>query len=131
MAKVLVVDDEKSIRIFLREFLRDEGHEVWVAEDAEVAFGMLATEDIDVVVTDIIMPRITGVSLLKAIKEKSPHVQVILMTGKPTVEIASEAVRIGPFDYLAKPFGKEQLLETVANAAKVKALNDERRRLAE
>ena len=131
MAKVLVVDDEEGILIFLREFLRDEGHEVWVAEDAEVAFGMLAAEDIDVVVADIIMPRITGVSLLKAIKEKSPHVQVILMTGKPTVEIASEAVRVGPFDYLVKPIIKEQLLETVANAAKVKALNDKRRRLAE
>ncbi len=74
MAKVLVVDDEEGILIFLREFLRDDGHEVWVAEDAEVALGMLAAEDIDVVVTDIIMPRVTGVSLLKSIKEKSPHV---------------------------------------------------------
>ncbi len=121
MAKVLVVDDEKSICIYLREFLRDEGHEVWIAEDADRAMALFDTEDFDVVVTDIIMPRITGVSLLKAIKEKSPHVQVILMTGKPKVETASEAVRAGPFDYLAKPICMEQLLKTVANAAKVKA----------
>ena len=118
MAKVLVVDDEKSVRVTLREFLRNDGHEVWVAEDADKAMAMLAAEDFDVVVTDIIMPKVTGVSLLKSIKEKSPHVQVILMTGEPTVETASEAVRARAFDYLTKPIGKEQLLKTVANAVK-------------
>ena len=71
----------------------------------------------DLVVTDIIMPRVTGVSLLKSIKKKSPHVQFILMTGEPSVETASEAVRSGAFDYLSKPIGKEQLLNTVANAS--------------
>ena len=129
MAKVLVVDDEKSILIYLREFLRDEGHEVWVAEDAKVALGMLAAEDIDVVVTDIFMPRVTGVSLLKAIKEKSPHVQVILITGDPTAETEFEAMRAGAFDYLTKPICIKQLLKTVANAAKEP--DDERRCLAE
>ena len=118
MAKVLVVDDEKSIRITLREFLRDADYEVGVAEDADEAIRMLAAEDFDIVVTDIIMPRVTGVSLLKSIKEKSPHIQVILMTGEPSVETASEAVRAGPFDYLAKPIRMEQLLTTVANAVK-------------
>ena len=83
---------------------------------------MLSAEDFDVVLADIILPRITGVDLLKAIKQSSPHVQVILMTGEPTVETASEAVRAGAFDYLSKPVGKEQLLKSVANAAKVKAL---------
>jgi len=71
---------------------------------------MLAEEDFDVVLTGIILPRITGVSLLKSIKETSPHVQVILMTGEPTIETASEAVRAGAFDYLSKPIGREQLL---------------------
>ena len=131
MANILVVDDEQGIRVSLREFLRDADHEVGVAEDADQAMEMLAEEDFDVVLADIILPRITGVDLLKAIKETSPHVQVILMTGEPTVETASEAVRAGAFDYLSKPIGKEQLLRTVANAAKVKALDDERRRLAE
>jgi len=131
MANILVVDDEQSMRVSLREFLRDAHYEVGVAEDADQAMEMLAEEDFDVVLADIILPRITGVGLLKAIKETSPHVQVILMTGEPTVETASEAVRAGAFDYLSKPVGKEQLLRTVANAAKVKALDDERRRLAE
>ncbi|MCH7741156.1 MAG: response regulator [Proteobacteria bacterium] len=129
MARVLVVDDEKSIRITLREFLKDADYEVAVAEDADQAMEMLAAEDFDVTVTDIILPRVTGVDLLKAIKEISPHVQVILMTGEPTVETASEAVRAGAFDYLAKPIDKEHFLRTVANAAKVKVLDDERRRL--
>ena len=131
MARILVVDDEHSIRVSLREFLRDAGHEVDTAEQAGEAMEMLEAEDFDVVVSDIILPRITGVSLLKTIKETSPHVQVILMTGEPTVETASEAVRAGAFDYLSKPIGKERLLTTVANAARVKVLDDERRRLAE
>ncbi len=131
MARILVVDDEHSIRVSLREFLRDAGHEVDTAEQADEAMEMLAAEDFDVVVTDIILPRITGVSLLKSIKEISPHVQVILMTGEPTVETASEAVRSGAFDYLSKPIGKERLLRTVANAAKLKSVEAERRRLIE
>ncbi len=131
MANILIVDDEQSIRVTLREFLRDADYEVGVAEDADQAMGMLAEEVFDVVLADIIMPKITGVALLKAIKETSPRVQVILMTGEPTVETASEAVRAGAFDYLSKPVGKEQLLKTVAHAAKVKALDDERQRLTE
>ena len=129
--KVLIVDDEESIRLSLREFLRDAHYEVCVAQDADEAMAKLAAEDFDVVVTDIIMPRITGVKLLKAIKEASPHVQVILMTGEPAVETASEAVRAGAYDYLTKPIGKEDILKVVANAARVKVLDDERRRLEE
>ena len=131
MAKVLIVDDEKSIRISLREFLRDAGYVVAVAEDADEATELLRAGDFDVLVTDIILPRITGVDLLKSIKDTSPHVQVILMTGEPTIETASEAVRSDAFDYLTKPIDKELLLKTVANAARLKSLDDDRRRLTE
>jgi PAS domain S-box-containing protein len=131
MTKILVVDDEKSIRTTLREFLTDEDYEVGLAEDANQAMETLAREEFDVVLVDIIMPRITGVGLLKIIKRTSPQTQVILMTGEPTVETAAEAVRAGAFDYLAKPVTKEQLLKTVGNATTVKLLDDERRRLTE
>lgn len=131
IAKVLVVDDEKSIRISLREFLKDADYSVDVAENADEAMGILKSGDIDVLVTDIIMPRLTGVDLLKSIKKTSPFVQVILMTGEPTIETSSEAVRSGAFDYLTKPIDKLQLLKTVAGAVRVKSLNDDRRRLAE
>jgi PAS domain S-box-containing protein len=131
MAKILVVDDEKSIRVTLREFLMDANYEVGLAEDADQALDTLARDEFDVVLADIIMPRVTGVALLGVIKRTSPQVQVILMTGEPTVETASEAMRAGAFDYLPKPVRKERLLRTVGNAAGVKALDDERQRLTE
>ena len=131
MARILVVDDEESIRLSLRQFLADAGYEADSAEAVDEAMGMLAAEEFDVVVSDIIMPRLTGVALLEAIKATSPEVEVILMTGEPTVDTASQAVRSGAFDYLAKPIGKDEFLKTVANAVRVKDLGDERRRLAE
>ncbi len=131
MAHVLVVEDEKSIRITIREFLVEDGHEVQIAEDAIEAKTLLKTEDFDLVVTDIIMPRISGMELLKTIREISPHVQVILITGEPTVETASEAVRAGAFDYIAKPVTKDTITRIVTNAAKVKFIDDERRHLQE
>ncbi len=129
MSNILIVDDEESIRITLKEFLRDAGYEVDAAEDVELAMKMLAARDFDVVVSDIILPRITGLALLKSIKEASPQVEVILMTGEPTVETASEAVRAGAFDYLSKPVSKNRFLNAVANAVKLKALGDKARLL--
>ncbi len=116
LKRVLVVDDERSIRVTRGEFLRDDGDEVSVAESLEQAWEMLAIESFDGVLTDIIMPQFSGVALLKAIKETSLQAQVILMTGEPTVETAAEATRSGAFDYLVKPFSKTLLLETIANA---------------
>ena len=131
MARVLVVDDEKSIRIVLREFLRKDGHEVDVAEDVPMAFELLEKHRFDVVVTDIIMPRITGVELLKKIHEKWPDIQVIMITGEPNVNTAVEAVRSGAYDYLAKPVSRDAMIRVVGKAAWLKALSDEKRRLEE
>ena len=128
-AKVLVVDDEKAIRITFREFLDKAGYDVSVAEDADGALGLLKAESFDVVVSDIILPRMNGIALLRAIREAAPHVQVIMMTGDPTVETASDALRAGAFDYLFKPIGKDALLKVVATASRMKALEDEKRRL--
>ncbi len=129
MGNILIVDDEKSIRITLREFLQNEGHEVTVAENADMAMKVLEKEDIDVVMTDIIMPRVTGVDLLKTLRRASPHVQVIMITGEPTLETATESLRAGAFDYIAKPVTKDLAVKTVGNAMKVKTLDDEKRRL--
>ncbi|MDP8286236.1 MAG: response regulator, partial [Candidatus Electryonea clarkiae] len=129
MARILVVDDEKSIRITLQAFLKDDGHDVQIAEDAIMAVELLKNEDFDVVVTDIIMPKMSGVKLLKAIRDVSEHVQVIMLTGEPTIETASEALRLGAFDYLAKPVTKEAIVKAVNNAANAKVLIDEKLRL--
>ncbi len=129
MGNILVVDDEKSIRVTLKEFLLEDGHDVHVAEDADVAMGLLEKEEIDVVVTDIILPRVTGVDLLKAIREISPHVQVIMITGEPNLETATDAVRLGAFDYLSKPVTKDMLLRVTGHALHSKALMDEKNRM--
>ncbi len=129
MARILIVDDEKSIRITIQAFLVNEGHDAQVAEEASKALELLKNEDFDVVVTDIVMPRLSGVKLLEAIREVSQHVQVILITGEPTIESASDALRLGAFDYLAKPFTKENIIKAVNSAATTKALIDDKLRL--
>ncbi|MHB1309818.1 MAG: hybrid sensor histidine kinase/response regulator [Limisphaerales bacterium] len=129
MPKILIVDDEKSIRRTLAEFLRAEGHEVHEAEDADVALRHLSDVEYDVVVTDIILPRVTGVELLRRIQATAPHVQVVMMTGEPTVETAAESLRMGAADYLFKPITKAAIIRVVANAAKLKALDDTKRHL--
>jgi len=128
-SKVLVVDDEKNIRLSLQAFLRDAGYEASVAEDARSAQALLADGNYDVVVSDIVLPGASGVTLLQAICEASPDVQVILMTGAPTVETAADAVRAGASDYLAKPVTKPAILNAVRRAAETKRMLDDNRRL--
>ncbi len=130
MARVLVVDDEKNVRITFQAFLRNEGYEVDVAEDVGVAQQLLGEKVYDVVISDIIMPDMSGVDLLHLIRRTSPGTQVIMMTGGPSVETASEALRYGAFDYLAKPVNKSAVLRSVGNAMRLKVVNDERDRLA-
>lgn len=129
MARILIVDDEKSIRITLRAFLDAEGHDVDVAGDVAAALELLERDKFDVVVSDIILPRVTGVSLLKQLRESTPDVQVIMMTGEPTLETAVEAVRAGASDYLTKPVSKTAIIRAVANATTIKELTDEKRSL--
>ncbi|MBI5685033.1 MAG: response regulator [Verrucomicrobia bacterium] len=129
MTRILIVDDEESIRVTLETFLLRDGFEVETAGDVETALRLLRAGSFDVVVSDIIMPRITGVELLQSIRKESPRVQVIMMTGQPTLETAAAAVRAGAFDYLFKPVPKDVILRSVANAAKLKATEDERERL--
>ena len=128
MARVLVVDDEKSIRVTLCEFLREDGHEPHSAENAAVAVALLDQFNFDVVIADIILPKVNGVELLKAIRKKTSYAQVIMMTGEPTVDTATEALRAGAFDYLYKPISKEDILKTVRNAVHVKILEEQTRR---
>ena len=129
MAKILVVDDEKSIRITLGEFLKREGYEVIAAENAEIAVDLLKETEFDVILSDIVMPHKSGISLINDIHLIQPEAQVILMTGEPTVETASAAVRLKARDYLAKPIARDELIKTVRQAVQVKQLSDEKKRL--
>ncbi len=129
VARVLVVDDERNIRLTLRAFLQDQRYEVALAEDADQALALLAQSSWDVVLTDMVLPGLSGLDLLKAIRVAAPDVQVIMMTGEPTVETAAEAVRAGARDYLVKPVAKNAIVRSVAMAAQMKQIEDEKRRL--
>lgn len=128
MARVLIVDDENSVRVTLQQFLVAEGHAVDIVADAGEAQRLLAGQNYDVVVSDITLPGINGVELLKAIRQTAPAVQVIMMTGEPTVDTAAEAVRAGASDYLTKPVMKNAIIRCVATAARIRALEEERGR---
>ncbi|MBI5688942.1 MAG: PAS domain S-box protein [Verrucomicrobia bacterium] len=131
MAKVLIVDDERSIRRSLCELLHDAGYQVAEAEDAEAALVHLRAAPFDVVISDIILPRVSGVELLRQLQATAPEVQVVMMTGEPTAETAASALRLGATDYLFKPITKAAILRATANAARIKFLEDARRRLEE
>ncbi len=129
MARILIVDDEPGIRLTLQEFLRDEGFEVETAQDSFEALALLDRHRFDVVVTDVILPRQSGVELMHAIRERDPEIPIILITGEPTVDSAVEAVRAGAFNYLPKPVGGDAICTTVANAAKVRQLQEDNHQL--
>lgn len=103
MSKILFVDDEKSIRLLLKRAF-EESYKVADAGGVDEAISMLKKGKFSVVVTDVNMPGKNGIDLLKAIKDIDPHILVILITGFPDVDTATEAVRKGAFDYIKKPF---------------------------
>ncbi len=129
MSKVLIVDDEKSIRTTLCEFLKKEEIEAEATGDALTASQLLADNDYDVVLTDIIMPKTSGIDLLAAIRQTSQTLQVIIMTGEPSVDTAIQAVQNGANDYLTKPISKAILIKAIKNALNVKKLIDQKNAL--
>ena len=131
MARVLIVDDEQSIRRTLGMFLERDGHEVGTAEDGDRAQALFEEGAWDVVVTDIIMPGAGGGDLLQRIRERDPTTQVVLITGEPSIDTASAAVRLGACDYLSKPVSRTEICRVVGTAVAHKALHDENARLAQ
>ncbi len=116
MALVLLVDDERSIRMTFAHALTEDHHEVITAASAEEAWGILRERPIDVMVSDIIMPGMHGVALLEMLAEESVDAEVILMTGYPSAETAIRAIRAGAFDYLPKPVYGSNLRRVVGAA---------------
>jgi len=129
MPKILVVDDEKSIRKTFEAFLTKEGFDVTSAENVELALKMLDEDEPDLIITDIIMPRMTGIELLEIIKAKKPDIPIIIMTGEPTVETATDSVKNSAHDYITKPVSKEMLVKTVRKALEHKKLLDDKKQL--
>jgi two-component system, NtrC family, nitrogen regulation response regulator NtrX len=116
MAKILVVDDEKSIRNTLKDILETEEHQVVPAEDGPTALQHFDEQKFDVVLCDIKMQEMDGIEVLGKILEKSLDVPVIMISGHGDIEIAVDAIKKGAFDFLEKPLDLNRLLITIRNA---------------
>src|SRR6187399_3419240 len=127
MATILVVDDELGIRALLSEILADEGHTIELAENAAQARACRERIRPDLVLLDIWMPDVDGISLLKEWGSTAQlTMPVIMMSGHGTIETAVDATKIGAFDFLEKPIGLSKLLATIARAFKVAATQEPR-----
>jgi len=124
-ARVLVVDDEKSMRDLLSITLEKEGYEVLTAAGGEAAIEALRRDTTDAVITDLRMPKVDGLQVLRAAKEISPDVAVIVITAVASTETAVEAMKLGAYDYITKPFKLDEVSLIVRNALERKRLRDE------
>lgn len=130
MAKLLVVDDEKNLRTVIQKEMIRKGHEVETAPDGQAAWDLLESRDFDVLLCDINMPRLDGMGLLRRIREKGQNPpEVIMLTGQGTVETAIEAMKLGSYDYLTKPYRIAELAALVEQAAEKKSLKVDNQRL--
>ncbi|HEX8163637.1 MAG TPA: ATP-binding protein [Pyrinomonadaceae bacterium] len=129
MPKILLVDDEPSIRFTMSEFLKREGYTPVVAADYDSAIASFDAGGIDAALLDIVLPRKSGVDLLEELRRRAPELPVVMMTGEPNISILPEIVRAGAYDFLTKPVTKDMLLRSVARAVEKKRLSDEKARL--
>jgi len=113
---ILVVDDEVEMRIALETTLKREGHNITLAKNGEEALELLNANTFDLVLTDVKMPKMNGLQLLKALKGKSPQTISIMMTAYGDIDNAVETIKLGAFDYLLKPFSAEILMAAVNRA---------------
>ncbi len=121
-ARILVVDDDKAVRAALKVNLRKGGYDVTVAESAEKALRNLDDRPMDLVLSDVSMPGMSGMELLSRVRERWPDVRVVIMTGRGSIEDAVTAMKAGADDYIIKPISKNELLVIVARSLKEKAL---------
>ncbi|MGD0883829.1 MAG: sigma-54 dependent transcriptional regulator [Thermodesulfovibrionales bacterium] len=125
MHRVLVIDDDETVRDVLTTFLRGNGYEVTVAKDGEAGLDLIRAEDVDIVLTDLVMPGISGMDVLKDICAIKANTPVIVVTAFGTVQTAVEAMKVGAFDYITKPFALDEVIMTIERALGVSKLQKE------
>lgn len=127
--RILVVDDEESIREFLEIMFRKEGYEVTTAEDGQKALDLVKKKSFDLIISDLQMPNMTGIELLRQVKEQYPDMLFMMITAFGTTETAVEAMKLGAYDYITKPFKIDEVRINVANALRSLSLEVENRSL--
>lgn len=130
-AKILIIDDDDSLRRVLEYNLQQEGYQVLTAAGGEKGLEIFAEEAPALVITDLKMPGMSGFQLLSQIKERSPATIVVVLTAFGAIDTAVEAMKLGAFDYLTKPFNREELKLTVRKGLELQGLSEENRLLKE
>jgi len=128
-ARILVVDDELSMREVLEITLRQEGYDVTVADGGEAALRALDAAPFDLDVTDLRMRGVDGLAVLRAVKERAPGTAVLMLTAFASTDTAVEAMKLGAYDYVTKPFKLDELRLTIASALERKQLREENQAL--
>ena len=114
--RILIVDDNREIRTILEEYLREEGYAAQGAGDGNEALAKHGESPFDLIITDLNMPGMTGMELIKAISKEESTTEFIIITGYASLDSAIEAVKAGAFDYIVKPFRIEELRVVIKNA---------------
>ena len=127
--RILVVDDEESIREFLDIMLKKEGYQVTCVEDGQQAIDILTKKSFDLVISDLQMPNVTGIELLKHCKDTYPDLIFMMITAFGTTETAVDAMKMGAYDYVTKPFKLDEVRINIANALRSQHLEFENRSL--
>ena len=125
MSRILVVDDEESMRQLLEIALGKDGHRITLADSGKAATKLIDENSFDLVISDIKMPDMSGVEVLRHVKETEPGTPVIMVTAYASAETAVEALRLGAYDYLTKPFKVDELKANIRNALEKKQLKEE------
>jgi len=118
-AHLLVIDDEANYLLVLEALLLDAGYKVTTLNDPETALAFLEESEVDVLITDMKMPKITGTEVLERVKKRWPHIPVLMMTAFGSIEGAVEAMRYGAFNYITKPFSNDEMLLSIQNAVQL------------
>ncbi|MGM0425155.1 MAG: sigma-54-dependent transcriptional regulator [Thermodesulfobacteriota bacterium] len=126
---VLVVDDEQNYLLLLETLLEEEGYSVTTLQDPELALDYLAESEVDVLVTDMKMPKVSGQEILERVRRNYPHIPVLIMTAYGSIDGAVEAMKCGAFDYINKPFSNSELLLSISKASQMSQAERQNRQL--
>jgi DNA-binding NtrC family response regulator len=124
--RLLIVDDEAKVRKYLSSIMKNRGYLVDTAHDGTSALEMVKKTDFDVVLLDVLMPGLDGLTVLREIKRLKPHTEVIMLTGNASVDTGVEGIRLGAFEYLLKPLDLNALTECLKEALNWQGFGEKR-----